>query len=31
MLNRRNIGIYLFAAFAGIWIGVALAAAGVSL
>jgi hypothetical protein len=31
MLNRRNLGIYLFAAVAGVWIGVALAAAGVTL
>jgi len=30
-MNRRHIWIYLLAAFAGVWIGVALAAAGVRL
>lgn len=31
MTRTRRFGIYLFAAFAGIWLGVALAAAGVTL
>jgi len=30
-MTRRHLGIYLFAAFAGVWIGVALVAAGVRL